>query len=226
MLLDSARGRRARNRRCTVLRSVRDRWWSSRGVERTRAESVRRWGVSSPHFYRHLMTPHGVVARGRRGVGDVVAAKTGTATVSSCRGVHLVVAMAGTTEHSFGAWLHPGPKLFALVLCVHSYSQDRCDKTFVLLMRAPRCNHGRCYSMFVQPRPARHACRPVDVRLTAATTDTTKRSSWRCAHLAAAQGRHDYILRPGVHNLRTTCGCGLVVSGCDDGGCGGGGWHW
>ena len=83
--------------------------------------------------------------RSRRGVDDVVAAKTGTATVSSCRGVHLVVAMAGTTEHSFGAWLHPGSKLFALVLCVHSYSQDRCDKTFVLLMRAPRCNNSRHY---------------------------------------------------------------------------------
>ena len=161
---DSAWSRRARSRRgvddvvglrtessCTessvyrVLRGFCDRRWSARGVERTRAESVRRWGVSSPHF---LQASEDFAwsrrVRSRRGVDDVVAAKTGTATVSSCRGVHLVVGMAGTTEHSFGAWLHPGPKLFALVLCVHSYSQDRCDKTFVLLMRAPRCNHGRC----------------------------------------------------------------------------------
>ena len=27
----------------------------------------------------------------------------------------------------------------------HCCGQDRCDKTFVLLMRAPRCNHGRRY---------------------------------------------------------------------------------
>ena len=127
------------------LRGFCDRWWSARGVERTRAESVWRWGVSSS---RVLQASEDFAwsrrVRSRRGVDDVVAAKTGTTTVSSCRGVHLVVAMAGTTEHSFGAWLHPGPKLFALVLCVHSYSQDRCDKTFVLLMRPPGCNHGRC----------------------------------------------------------------------------------
>ena len=127
------------------LRGVCDRWWSARGVERTRAESVRRWGVSSAQC---LQAPEDSAwsrrARSRHGVDDVVAAETGTAAVSSCRGVHLAVAMAGTTEHSLCAWLHPGSQLFALVLCAHSYSQDRCDNTFVLLMRAPRCSHGRC----------------------------------------------------------------------------------